>query len=908
MEEERRDASVSEGFPGGALGTEPAGGGCPDGGRVGGGSMSGGSPDGGSAGTASSDSGRVGGGPVSAASSGGGPASGRGGVPAGAVPVARFGADGSPAGVDGSAGAGTGAPVGGAGDPGASAEDGGPPASGLGRLAATVARLREEVLRAHAAADGRALLEMAKGVLVERLRLSPVQAARQLDELAEAAGVPPLELAADIVNQAARDRLSDAARDFLARVGDGAKEPAGDEASVAVRLRTAESGALAADDTQAVARALLEHALSPLGATAVAIWASGSGGSLRLAGYAGIPADEAVRWHYVPPGVATPARRALAARDQLWFDDLSATGLPSVAHRLLPAGGRVAVPVETQGRILGVLEICWPGAPAQRLPAVRRQFDALAELVAHTLETLPAARPEPVPAAPGPELVELADSLYDPALVLCGESDARGRLVDFRIRHANPRFTDPGGRPRGAVAGALLLEAYPLAAEENGLFAKVEHVHATGEPFRAEGMPFTAIVGQVRVPTTADVSISRHGREVLLIWRLAGETARLAHLLRHAQRLGRIGGFEEDLTTGRIIWSEQLFSLHGLPATAPAVPLEQLAALAHPDDTAAIGRFLRTVLHHRRPASTAFRLQRPDGITRHIRVVAEPVLDADGRLVAVRGAFQDISAQHWTEVALAATRDQLAYSEQRTAERNRLARQLQQAIMPPAHGPIDAPDLDIAVRYRPAEDDSLVGGDWYDAIVLPSKRVLLSVGDVAGHGIEAATGMVALRNALRGLATTGAGPAQLLGWLNLVAHHLTDQVTATAICALYDTETRVLRWARAGHLPPVLIRGGRASTVPLVRGLLLGAIGETEYEEGEIQLEQDDVLLLYTDGLIERKDRSLEDSLEQLVATAARGGATLEQRLDRLLTHSGSDTDDDTCVVGVRLRSPDPVD
>ncbi|MGK5641718.1 SpoIIE family protein phosphatase [Streptomyces sp. URMC 126] len=791
-------------------------------------------------------------------------------------------------------------------------------ASELGRLAATVARLREEVLRAHAEADGRALLEMAKGVLVERLRLSPVQAARQLVELAGAAGVPPLELAADIVNQAARDRLSEAAHDFLARTAgdaedpEGGAEPDGDAAgaSVAVRLRTAESGALAAGDTQAVARSLLEHALTPLGATAVAIWVAGSGGSLHLAGYAGIPADEAVRWHYVPPGVATPARRALAARDQLWFEDLSATGLPSVAHRLLPGGGRVTVPVETQGRILGVLEICWPGAPGRRLPAVRRQIDALAELVAHTLETLPAApagRPMPVPAGPGPDLTELADSLYDPALVLRAESDAQGRLVDFRIRHANPRFTDPAGRPRGAVAGALLLEAYPLAAEENGLFAKVEHVHATGEPFRAEGMPFTAIVGQVRVPTTTDVSISRHGGEVLLVWRPAGEPARLAHLLRHAQRLGRIGGFEEDYVTGRILWSEQLFSLHGLPATAPAVPLEQLSSLAHPDDTAAIGRFLRTVLHHRRPASTAFRLQRADGITRQIRVVAEPVLDADGRLVAVRGAFQDISAQHWTEVALAATRDQLAYSEQRTAERNRLARQLQQAIMPPAHGPIDAPDLDISVRYRPAEDDSLVGGDWYDAIVLPSKRVLLSVGDVAGHGIEAATGMVALRNALRGLATTGAGPAQLLGWLNLVAHHLTDQVTATAICALYDTETRVLRWARAGHLPPVLIRGGRAETIPLVRGLLLGAIGETEYEEGEIQLEQDDVLLLYTDGLIERKDRSLQDSLDQLVATAARGGATLEQRLDRLLTHSGSDTDDDTCVVGVRLRSPDPV-
>ncbi len=797
--------------------------------------------------------------------------------------------------------------------PGSSADVRASPAV-VGRLAATVVRLREQARQAQADADGRALLEMAKGVLVERLRLSPAQAARQLVELAQAAGVSQLQLSADIVSQAARDQLTDAARDFLDRVANEEGQAADAEAgeSLAVQLRTAESGVLAASDVQAVACALLEHALIPLGATAVAVWTSDRSGALRLAGYAGFPEQEAVRWHYVPPGVPTPARRALAAREAVWFEELAATGLPSVAHRLMPRGGRVAVPAEAQGRIHGVLEICWPGAPIPRQPAVRRQIESLAELAAHTLETLPTAAgtdDETAAARGGTQLAELADSLLDAALVLRAELDTEGRLIDFRIRHTNPRFTDPAGRPPSAVTGDLLLEAYPLAAEEPGLFDKVAHVYATGEPFSAEGMAFTAVVDQVQVPTTIDVSIIRQGQEVLLIWRFADEAARLAHLLQHAQRLVRIGGFEEDLTTGRIIWSDQLYALYGLLRTAPAVPLEQLADLAHPDDTPAIGRFLRTVLHHRRPGAVALRLQRPDGIVRHIRVVAEPVLDADHRLVAVRGAYQDISAQHWTEVALAVTRDQLAYSEQQTAERNRLAKQLQRAIMPPAHGPIDAPDLDVAVRYRPAEDDSLVGGDWYDATMLPSKHLLLSIGDVAGHGIEAATGMVALRNALRGLATTGAGPGQLLTWLNLVSHHLTNQVTATAICALYDPETRVLKWARAGHMPPVLIRGGQATTVPLVQGLLLGAVSEATYEEGEIQLEHDDVLLLYTDGLIERRDRSLQESLDQLLATAAHRAADLDQRLDHLLTHSSSDTDDDTCVIGVRvcsLSSPSP--
>ncbi|WP_031082192.1 PP2C family protein-serine/threonine phosphatase, partial [Streptomyces sp. NRRL WC-3549] len=199
------------------------------------------------------------------------------------------------------------------------------------------------------------------------------------------------------------------------------------------------------------------------------------------------------------------------------------------------------------------------------------------------------------------------------------------------------------------------------------------------------------------------------------------------------------------------------------------------------------------------------------------------------------------------------------------------------------------------------ESESQVGGDWYDAVVLPSKQILLCVGDIAGHGIKAATGMVVLRNAMRGLAITGAGPGQLLSWLNIVAHHLTEQVTATAVCGLFDPETRVLRWARAGHLPPVLVRGEEATTLPLLQGMLLGALAEADYQEEEIQLKASDTLLMYTDGLIERRDTSVQDSLTQLLATAGAPAPTLERRLDRLLTHSESDTDDDTCIIGVRV-------
>ncbi|MEU7645912.1 SpoIIE family protein phosphatase [Streptomyces huasconensis] len=778
--------------------------------------------------------------------------------------------------------------------------------TGVGRLAATVERLRGEILAAQAAADGRALIELAKGVLIERLRCGPAAAARQLASLAREAGVSQLELAADIVNQSSQDHLTELASGFASLAN--SDPPADqDEPSVGVRLRTAESGALAAGDTQAAAQSLLAHALSPLGACAVAVWSAAADASLALAGHAGFAEGEAVRWRHVPPGVSTLARRALTERRTVHITDMSAEGLPSIGRARHPRGGRIALPVGTGGRVNGVLEICWPNPLEPQPPQILRQIEALAELCAHTLESRPdtaAALPSAdawVPSSDVSELVDLADGLYDPALVLVPHLDTDGQLTDFRVHHVNNSFVDPAGRPRNAVHGARLLEAYPMAVGGSELFEKIERVYATGEPFRTRRMTLTALVGQVSLAAVADISISRHGGCVLLIWRIEDEAARLAHLLQHAQRLGRIGGFEENLTTGEVTWNDQLFDLYGRPHDAPPVPLEALTSYAHPDDATTIRRFLRTVLHHRRSASAAFRLERPDGVTRHMRVIAEPVLDTDGRLLAVRGAYQDISSQHWTEVALAATRDQLAHTEQQAAESNRLTLQLQHAIMPPTEAPLSSPGLQIAVRYRPAESESMVGGDWYDAVTLPSKQIMLCVGDVAGHGIEAATSMVVLRNAMRGLAVTGAGPAQLLSWLNIVAHHLTTHVTATAVCGLYDPERHTLRWARAGHLPPVLLRGQQAEPLPPAGGILLGALADTEYEERELRLETGDTLLMYTDGLVERRDEAVQDSLARLLTTAGSPAADLEKQLDGLLTHSASDTDDDTCLIGVRV-------
>ncbi|MEC3916815.1 SpoIIE family protein phosphatase [Nocardia sp. CDC160] len=767
--------------------------------------------------------------------------------------------------------------------------------SELTRIAAMVERLRSELRAAHAGADARAVIEMAKGILVERFRCAPADAARQLDQLSERAGLTRLEFAADLVNQVAGDEISTV-------VGEFTPGTAPERSEAAIRLRTTESGALAAANTRRVAESMLAQAVSPLGATAIAIWGAGGDGSLTLRGFAGIGESEARRWRYVPPGVDTPAGRALRRRDALWIDDLDETGLPSIASG---GGGRVVLPVGIGGRLIGILEVCWPHPVRDYPPRMRRQLEALAELCSYTLDSDPAA--ERGPGAEGPaEATRLADDLLDPALVLVPAYDAERALVDFRIHHLNACFLDPAGRPRELIQGASLTEAYPISVGRERLFERIERVYATGTSYRADPVTLTELSGRMPRSVSAGLSIGRHGDAVLVVWRIRDVAERSAALLRHAQRLGRVGAFEENATSGEIIWSEHLFAMYGLEPTADPIPFGQLPLYVAPSDSQAAQRFLRAVLRYRRADSAAFRIVRPDGGIRHVRIVAEPVLDPTGNLLAVRGVYQDASTQHWTEIALSATRDRLTRTEEQAAEQSQLARRLQLAIMPETQPATEIFGLRTAVRYRPTEQDHLVGGDWYDVVVLASKQILVSVGDIVGHGIAAATGMVVLRNALRGLAATGVGPGHMLNWLNQVAHQPDDTIFATVVCGLYDPETRVLRWARAGHLPPVLVRAGAASTLPAVDGMILGAVAETQYEEGEMRLEADDVLLLYTDGLIERRGRALDDCVQRLLTESARFDGCLGDRLDHLLGNSDADSDDDMCVVGLEVCGSAP--
>jgi serine phosphatase RsbU (regulator of sigma subunit) len=232
------------------------------------------------------------------------------------------------------------------------------------------------------------------------------------------------------------------------------------------------------------------------------------------------------------------------------------------------------------------------------------------------------------------------------------------------------------------------------------------------------------------------------------------------------------------------------------------------------------------------------------------------------------------------------------------AQERHVTLELQRAILPLHEGPFDLPGLRAVVRYLPASRDSRVGGDWYITAEMPDGQVLLALGDVAGHGLTAAAGMARLRGALAGLAITGAPPERLVGWLNDLVHHVAPEHTASVVAGYFDPATRVLTWAQAGHPPPVLVRGAGTRPLGQPSGILLGA-GREQYEAASVTLETGDLLLFYSDGLIERRDRPLDEGLATLCYAAA-GSADPEQVIDAVLGALGTtDPEDDSCLVAL---------
>jgi serine phosphatase RsbU (regulator of sigma subunit) len=278
---------------------------------------------------------------------------------------------------------------------------------------------------------------------------------------------------------------------------------------------------------------------------------------------------------------------------------------------------------------------------------------------------------------------------------------------------------------------------------------------------------------------------------------------------------------------------------------------------------------------------------------------AVPPTGARPQIPSPRKDGRNVNRTHGGHVITHPASDRAGLAEQ-LAQQRHVALELQHAILPLHDKPFDLPGLRVAMRYLPASAASRVGGDWYITALMPTGDVLIAIGDVGGHGLTAAAGMARLRGALAGLAITGSPPERLVGWLNDLVHHVGAEHTASVIAGYFSPETRVLTWAQAGHPPPVLIRGATAEPLNPPAGVLLGA-AKDEYQAATLALLPGDLLLLYSDGLIEARHRSLEQGLA-ILRRAVRGVTDPVRAISVALRALGSaDAEDDTCLVALRV-------
>ncbi|MGW0698382.1 SpoIIE family protein phosphatase [Streptomyces sp. NPDC002867] len=208
---------------------------------------------------------------------------------------------------------------------------------------------------------------------------------------------------------------------------------------------------------------------------------------------------------------------------------------------------------------------------------------------------------------------------------------------------------------------------------------------------------------------------------------------------------------------------------------------------------------------------------------------------------------------------------------------------LQRSMLPET--PEHLVGLEVASRYQPARADSEVGGDWFDIIPMDRERTALVVGDVMGSGINAATAMGRLRTATQTLARLALDPAVVLRHLDEITAGL-DPYIATCMYAVYDPHRAQCCIANAGHLPPVLVRSGSAPRLldlPTGTPLGVGGVGGVALRSITVGIDPGDVLVLYTDGLVETRDQDIDVRLNMLLDLLQTADATLGETCDRLL-------------------------
>ncbi|MGW6982351.1 SpoIIE family protein phosphatase [Streptomyces sp. NPDC054932] len=786
-------------------------------------------------------------------------------------------------------------------------------------LAKVVARLRAEVADLEGLASTAAVLERAKGVLMAREGVSADAAYEALVERAGRGGRTLMEQCwitlggirsrptaappkASAPGTAGFGPAPDGARSvfspdrYLRHATDGRGD--GDPRELLAGLAAALADARSTGEAAEVLHEALRH---PLGVDGVMIYTLNGSGRLELIGHSGIDQELAAQWHDIPPLAGVAALEAITSREPRWLDDPERD---AERYRLIgppdrwPTRAWIPVPGdETVTCAIGFFRKA-PTPFRGGEQALLQQAVRLCGGPLHVFERRTAGPADPEVAA----VQKILDAVSGAAILLAPLRSPKGEVEDYRIEAAAPDSVDVAGRHGRELVGRRILETYPTVA---GTPLWQGYLDALESGATYEGEPFSYQEVTVGVPETSVYSVraTRLAGRLIVSWIRHDTSEREIRRLADLQRLGNLGWADWNLATDTINWSDQVYAIFDRSPDQGPLRLEELPQCLVPDDLPALANAVQRLLGEGTPIDQPFRISSAGGV-RHLRIVAEAETDAYGAPVEVHGFFQDLTPQRDAELALMESERAVLVQRGVLQAERAIAARLQHALLPIPEQSIDLVGLCVDIAYVPSDTGVNVGGDWYSAIELPDKNALFVVGDVAGHGLDAVGTMAQLRFTAKGMIVTGSALPDAMGRLNSLLLH-TSATTATMIMARYSPAERRLVWVRAGHLPPLLVRGGEARFLPLPEGNILGASFDSVYAQETLQLEAGDHLLLYTDGLIELPGENMDRGLDRLAGAAARAmGGGSPDPLPRLLAALHPAGRDDVCVLDIHL--PDP--
>jgi PAS domain S-box-containing protein len=331
-----------------------------------------------------------------------------------------------------------------------------------------------------------------------------------------------------------------------------------------------------------------------------------------------------------------------------------------------------------------------------------------------------------------------------------------------------------------------------------------------------------------------------------------------------ALQAGGFGTWDWDLATGVTVIDERLEALFGLRKGEFDGTFDMWKRLLHPAERDAIVARVHQAVAEGGTYEVQHRIIWPDGSVHWLEGLGQVTRDDAGNVTGTTGCTRDVTGRIATEHQL---RESIAEQRRLTERLAAVAAELQMGLAP--HDVPTVPGVELAALYRAGGDElERIGGDWYDAIQLPGGRLVLVVGDVMGRGVRAATTMTRLRAAVRAYIADDPAPSNVLARMDRLMRQEDVDEFVTLFYAVLDPATGELRYLNAGHLPPLMVcADGVIRSIENEPAVPLGLAADRG-AENVAQVGAGDMMLIYTDGLVERPGADLGEGVRQLVEIA----------------------------------------